>query len=264
MRHHQVLLPKLPGGAQGRAAACRVEQCGIDAAGHHADVAVARALQFDAELARWHQGHPAAVVQSPQVRGDDAFQPGKAVVPAVGVEVGVEFRHHGDVEIARRRDGRGAERPFGRDLHHVGRVLAPHAAQQARRRQAELEAGVAGNLQAAYPRRRQPGRGIRKAIDIGGMLARANQADAMAAREQALHHAAQRHGDAIHLGRKSFRDDRDMQWRHHWTTLPPAPSPSEGVTMVRRCAAPFDDWRSFGRPCGTLTAAAPEPRRPER
>jgi len=33
----------------------------------------------------------------------------------------------------------------------------------------------------------------------------------------------------------------------HWTTLPPAPCPRQGVTVVRRCAAPY----SWLRPLGT-------------
>jgi len=47
------------------------------------------------------------------------------------------------------------------------------------------------------------------------MLARPRQADAMSARQQALHHAAERHGDAIDFRWVGFRDDGDMERACH-------------------------------------------------
>ncbi len=43
----------------------------------------------------------------------------------------------------------------------------------------------------------------------------------------------------------------------HWSTLPPTPCPRQGVTVVRRCAAPSVDLRPFGRPCGSLIRRPP-------
>jgi hypothetical protein len=108
--NHQLVVGDLPGGAQGIAASCRVEQPGIDAARHDTNAAIAAPYQVDAQLVRGHQGQAAAVVQSPQVQGDEVLQPGEAVVPAVGVEIGVEFGYHRDAEGARGADGRRAER----------------------------------------------------------------------------------------------------------------------------------------------------------
>ena len=45
----------------------------------------------------------------------------------------------------------------------------------------------------------------------------------------------------------------------HLSTFPPAPCPRQEVTAVRRCAAPCDDWRPFGRPCGALMPFSPRP-----
>ena len=91
-------------------------------------------------------------MQTPQVGGDQTFEPGEAVMSAVGVEIGVKLGDHRDAQLARRSDGRGAQRSFGDDLHHVRPIGVPLAAKQSRCRQAESESGVAGNRQAAYQR----------------------------------------------------------------------------------------------------------------
>ncbi len=123
---------------------------------------------------------------------------------AVAVEIGVEARGDRDAQTARRADSRPAKRPFGNDMHQVRLAAAPFSMQPPAGRQAETQAGIAGQRQA------RQGQFVLVA-GIGLALARADNAHAVATFTQAADQAPHRHGDTVDLGWKGFSDESDIE-----------------------------------------------------
>ena len=145
MEQHHVVRAGAPARAQARVAPCGIEQRGVDAARDHAHALEAERRELRAHRLGRHHRAQRAVMEFAQVGEDRLLQPADAVVRAVGVEVGPEVGHHGQLELRRRLQRRPAERALGHDVHHVRALEAPQPGERALRRQPDLEVGVARN-----------------------------------------------------------------------------------------------------------------------
>ncbi len=161
-------------------------------------------------------------------------------------------RHRGGVgvEVA----GRQPHQAFEHELAQVG----DHLVRDPGHAVAGEEAGHAAQHEDADDGQRQPGQPALFALAKALVQQRLHQR-----REQRLGGRRQRCGRQgqgetfpvrAHVGEQT---EVQLATSGHDTTLPPAPSPSEGVTAVRRGAAPGIGWRPFGRPCGALMASSP-------
>ena len=198
------LIRNAPALAQCRVTALRVEQFGIDPAPDDTHAAQSFAGQVSRQCGSRHHGRPRPPVQAAQVGSDGRAHPAQAVMQAVAVEIGMEARRDRDAETACRADSRPAKRPFGNDMHQVRLAVAPFSMQPPAGRQAETQAGVAGQRQA------RQGQFV-LAAGIGLALARADNAHAVATFTQAADQAPHRHGDTVDLGWKGFSDESDIE-----------------------------------------------------
>src|SRR5688572_13083851 len=140
-------------------------------------------------------------MEMPEVAERGAREEREAVVAAVAVEIGVEAGADGQAEFARSEQRRIPERALGGDVDEVGTLEAPEADEAAACGKTEAEEGVAGNgdraekflaVESVDP------------VVIKGTLARAIDGDGVTAMGETLDEMAQRHGDAVDLGRKGF------------------------------------------------------------
>ena len=163
------------------------------------------------QIAGGHEGAQRAVVHAAEPGGDDTAHPAEAIVAGILVEVGVETGGDRDAHAAGGGDGRGTERAFSGDVHEVRPVDPPEVDEPAAGGQADAELGIAGN---GMPGRRtwRHGQALGHAETRRFVpLARADDGHAMAALGQAVHDAAQRHGDAVYFRSVSFSNEGKMQ-----------------------------------------------------
>jgi len=201
-----------PTGAQGRAAVQWAEALRVDTARHHAQPLQARGGELVLQALGGHHGAGRAVVEVAQIGHHRGLQPGHAVVPAVGVEVGAEVTDHRQAQSPRSAQRRPAQRAFGDDVHDIRPLRRPQALQQALRRQAHLQFGVARYRQATHQHLVEAGF---TACQLRVTLARPHQLQVVATRLQAFDHACKRHRHAIHFGWIGFGHQCHAQGARH-------------------------------------------------
>ena len=208
--HRQAVRFHAPLPAQRRAAAGGRVQRGVDPARDHLYALVALGTQAACEFGRRHESRRSAVVETAQIGRHRLPQPADAVVAAVVVEVGVKVRGHRDAQLVGRRHRGPAQRTLGGHMHQVGTLARPFADQPGARGQPELEPVVARQLEAARQHLLERA-GVQRGVGAG--LARADQLHAVAAADQAIDHALERHRDAVDLGRPGLGHQRNAQTR---------------------------------------------------
>ncbi len=202
VERHGIVRPRAPPRAQGLAAFRRIEERGIDAARHHAESAKTRRRQLRHHLPGGRQGQARAVVKPAEVGERGVPQRRHAVVPAIGVEVGVKARGHGPARPRRRRHRRQPQRPLGGDVHHVGPPGPPPRLQAPHHRQADAQRVVERDRHAGHQK-------ILRARRLAA-LARPRHLHLMPASAQADDEAAERHRHAVDLGRIGLGDEREL------------------------------------------------------
>ena len=144
-----------------------------------------------------------------QITQDGALQPARAVVTAVGVEIGPEVGADRQFQLPGRMQSRPAQGALGGDMHHIGSLGGPMAYQHPFGRQAQAQTRVAGD---GHTGGQQLVR-ISGALLVEDGLRWTNQVQAMVARTQPVHHFGQGDGNAIDLGWIGFRDHGDAHRR---------------------------------------------------
>jgi hypothetical protein len=183
-----------------------METAGIDATRQMAHMAETLGGEFVVQLSRWHQRRLRAVVEASQPGEHQRRQKAGAIVRDEVVEARVEAGGRGNTERFGSCDRGPTERAFGRHVHRLRRVLAPHATQLGTARQAEAQPGVTWQRGAPH---QVLAHAARQRRGFGGGLTRARQQHLVAQRRQLLDEVLHGQCDAVDLGRIGLGDNSD-------------------------------------------------------
>ena len=193
--------------AEGLVAEGGVEDGGIYAAGEQAHALETVGGELGVEFGGGREGDARAVVKVAEVGEGGTGEKGEAVVFGVAVEVGVETGGERESEFIGGGERGVAEGAFGGDVDEIGAGGAPGFEETAADGETAAQERVARNGEAGAEQLVVKAVGAR---EIGRVLTRTDDGDAVSAEGETLDEMGEGHGHAVDLGREGFGDEGDV------------------------------------------------------